>query len=95
MARKRTPFAAGPDDILYVESRASGISFLVSLIDGMTQTIFDGDTNNTYFKVADVVAWHEKELADSKGKSGNSRILAALKVANEKFAAGKVHVNER
>ena len=92
MARKRTPYAM-VEDRLIVESAASGIHTFVRLVDGLPQLHFKGE-NKLYMYVDDVIQWHEKELRESGGKSGNQRVIDALKAAKEKFAAGDIKVQE-
>lgn len=91
--RKRTPYAIHEDKLL-VESAASGIHLLVRLVDGLTQLHFPGDRKSKmYMYVDDVIRWHEKELADTRGACGNQKVVDALKQANAKFAAGDLEEN--
>ena len=66
------------NDTLYVDYRATDIHFLVLLSDGMSVTQFKGE-KQTYLKVDDAIAWHEKELSETSGASGNQKVLDALK----------------
>ena len=83
---KRTPFAVR-DSTLFVKAKYSGIHHLVIMCDGLPLTFF-GEEKTDYMKVSEVIEWHEKELAESGGQSGDRGVLEALQVAMEKFQAG-------
>jgi hypothetical protein len=70
---KRAPLVIGHDGKdLYVEAKASGIHPLVIFIDGMPFCLEgQGKRQRTLLRVTDVVAWHEKVLAESRGQSGS------------------------
>ena len=86
--KKKTPFATDKDaTALYVKARCSGIHQLVILCDGLTLTFF-GREKQAYLLVSDAIAWHEKELRDSRGQSGSRIALALLRKAQQDFDAG-------
>lgn len=74
---------------LFVRPRHCGIHHLVVLCDGLTLTFF-GKRDGPYLAVEDVIAWHEKELAESNGRSGNRELADAFRHALEKFKRGEV-----
>lgn len=92
--KKRTPFCVFRDRpaTLCVEAKYSGIHPLVFAIDGLPMLVENGRRGKSkmYFDVQVVIDWHRKELAATKGVSGNAKILAALETALAKFKAGNV-----
>ena len=69
------------EHVLYIETKYSGINPLVAMIDGLPylQWTPKGRKTRYYMKVTDVIAWHEKELRESNGQSGDKRVLKVLK----------------
>ena len=84
---KKTPFAVH-GTTLFVKLRYVGISHLIILLDGISLTYF-GKGKTAYLKVSQAISWHEKELFESNGKSGSSKILEALKMAESIFNEGR------
>ncbi len=83
--KKRTPFVIDRDGKeLFVEMRYSGIHPLVVMVDGLT-LIFFGSGKKAYLRVEDAIRWHEKELKDTHGQSGNRVTLEALQKALATF----------
>lgn len=75
---------------LYIETKYSGIHHLVIMIDGIPLLIWkkkNGTAKYVYMKVSDAIAWHEKELRESKGQSGDADVLKVLRDRQQKFAA--------
>lgn len=75
---------------LYIETKYSGIHHLVIMIDGIPLLIWkkkNGKAKYVYMKVSDAIAWHEKELKESKGQSGDAKVLEVLRERLQKFAA--------
>jgi hypothetical protein len=82
--------ATGSDgDVLTVDVKYCGIHFLVICYDGLTLYY---DKKKPYMAVEAAIAWHEKELRESQGRSGNAKVLEALRLALENFKSGKVKV---
>jgi hypothetical protein len=76
--------------VFYVNTKASGIHQLVILIDGMNITVFKGHKREGMFlKLDDAIAWHEKELAETKGRSGRRDYLDMLFKARTKVTQGQ------
>jgi hypothetical protein len=74
---------------LFVHVRHSGIHPLVVMVDGMTLTYF-GRRDGPYLDVVDIIAWHEKELRESGGRSGSQKLLEAFRTGLTKFREGKI-----
>jgi len=86
----KSPYATDKDDkILYVKAKFSGIHWLVLIADGMPLSYFRKGVT-PYLTVVQAIAWHKKELRDSKGASGNRRVLDALESALKKFESGNI-----
>ncbi len=90
MKKKHTPFASDEDGKdLYVKAKYSGIHFLVILADGVSLTFF-GKEKTPFLKVKDAIEWHVKELRQSRGQSGDQKVIDALQGALDKFEKGQV-----
>ena len=83
MGKTRTPFVVS-DGVYYLDTRASGIHYLVLLTDGFKFYQWKGD-KRTYLLLDDVIQWHEKELAETDGTAGRADVLAACKRARAQF----------
>jgi hypothetical protein len=88
---KRTPyvvFGDDPDAPLCVELRRV-IHPLVALIDGLPLLIPNKgrDKGRAYIRVVDAIAWHEKELKESRGRSGSRETVALLREALDSHRA--------
>ncbi len=77
---------------LYLKADAAGIHPLVLLYDGLPYTTFEDDPT-LFVRVADAIAWHEKELTDTRGSSGNRKVADALTDILAKFRAGDLPEN--
>lgn len=84
--KKKVDQVVSYDGRLYVNSRYTGISHLVQVIDGMRLVQFKGD-GSFYILMDEVLAWHEKELIESKGKSGDAEVIKRCKELRAKFNA--------
>jgi hypothetical protein len=83
-----TPFAVMFDeklgcDVDFIDCRYSGIHPFVQVCDGMPKTFFSDRPTRAYFTVQQVIEWHEKEIRETKGKSGNQKIIDVLKKIND------------
>ena len=95
MAKKQPVIFAvwdGEDD-LYIDVKHCAIDFLCLCIDGVSLRIEDGRHGKTYIKVSDAIAWHRKELKETRGMSGSPPALEALEAAMEKHRTGKTKFN--
>jgi len=81
----KTPFAEH-DGVFFVTIAASGIHYLIPLIDGMRVVHFGKETK-PYLRLDDAIAWHEKEIEESHGTSGSKKALGLLKQARERLTA--------
>lgn len=61
-----------------VRRDASGIAMLIAMCDGMRIVGFKGK-KQVYLSLDDVIAWHEKELKQSHGLSGDKVLMEKLK----------------
>lgn len=100
MARKKyTPFAV-QGDTLYVDVKAIGIHFLIVIsgeLGNLTRFPDEGTKSQRermYVTVDAAIEWHSKELAETKGRSGNQKALDALREAKRKFIAGLCSEND-
>ena len=73
---------------IFIKAASSGIHPTVFLIDGLPVTCFGRETT-PYIGVAEALAWHRKELADT-GKEAVPRIIEALAGVLAKFEAGEI-----
>jgi hypothetical protein len=90
MKKSKSPFMSFIDeDVLYVELKYSGMHPLIPMIDGIPLLLWTpkGRKSKTYMKVTDAINWHEKELRESNGQSGNKRVMEALQSALKRFEA--------
>ncbi len=86
---KSTPFVTDKDDkTLFIKLKYSGIHPLVVAYDGIS-LIFFGKGKTAYLTVEDAANWHEKELRDTRGRSGNQEVLALLRKALADFQEGR------
>jgi len=85
----KTPLAVDNDNTLYVRDTHTGISPLVRMIDDIPMIRF-GKEKYFYYRVDDIIAWHEKELAETNGHSGNRKVFNALVAIREKHQAGGI-----
>lgn len=81
----KTPFALF-EGRFYVTIKASGIHPLIPYIDGMAIAMFSG-CKKAYIRLDDAIEWHEKELEQSHGASGNKKALELLKQASERLSS--------
>jgi hypothetical protein len=72
---------------LFVEVARSGIDRLTLDIDRIPLHFFGAD-QTAYLAAEDAIAWHEKELRESGGKSGGVSSLGVLREALKQFRAG-------
>ena len=79
----KTPFVEC-EGALYIAIRASGIHPLIPYFDGMSVSTF-GKGKTVYLKLDDAIAWHEKELTQSRGASGSKQTLENLKKARARL----------
>ncbi len=87
MRKRPTPFAEYEGKI-YVKIQATGIHPLCLLSDGWVAIVrFKGD-RNTYVALDQAIEWHERELKESRGRSGNRKALKALSEIRTRSAAG-------
>jgi hypothetical protein len=94
MEQKPIPFAVDKDgNDLFVKSNYSGIHPFVVSIDHLTIYQF-GKRQTPFLKVSDCVAWHNKELRESSGKSGNKKAMDALQKALTMFRSGDLPIVE-
>jgi len=77
----------------FVRLDYSGISFLIACIDGLSTYHFE-DSKYSYVKVDDVIAWHEKELDISNGRSGSKKVIEHLKNLKQKWAEEDLKAQE-
>lgn len=80
MARKKkSPFVENTDDhVLWLDVKASGMHPLIPYIDGLPIATFSKD-RRVFLRAEDVAAWHEKEVKESHGQSGDLRVASALR----------------
>lgn len=81
----KTPFAEY-EGRFYVTIKASGIHPMIPFIDGMRITTFP-KCKKVYLRLDDVIAWHENEIEQTHGASGNKKALDLLKQARQRLAA--------
>ncbi len=75
---KRSPFAENTTTgELFVRLDHTGIHPLVVMCDGLPIAIFKG-IKKPYLTVQQAIEWHHKELSETKGQSGNRKIMDAL-----------------
>jgi hypothetical protein len=75
---------------IFVKLKASGISPLVAMIDGLSLTFF-GKSETPYLKVTTELEWFEKELPHDPGNKDYQTAIAAYRRILEKFQAGEIH----
>jgi hypothetical protein len=83
---KQTPYAVfgdDPDAPLHVELRRV-MNPMVALFDALPLIASKG---RTYVRVVDAIAWHEKELKESRGRSGSRETVALLREALDSHRA--------
>ncbi len=93
----QNPFASDIGNTqLYVKVSRSGISSLITMIDGMTITTFD-KRKTPYLSVPDVINWHEKEMPYSSAgdKEKRERVLEHLRGAMQNFEAVRGQYGKR
>jgi hypothetical protein len=93
MKKKMTPFAVDNDNVPYVRDDYTGIHPLVRMFDVIPCVRF-GKEKHLYYRLDIVIAWHEKELSETNGRSGNRIVLKALKTAAAKHAEGKCYFQD-
>lgn len=76
---------------LFVHLKYSLIGQLAALCSGIP-LVFFGPKDGPYLDVRKVIDWHEKELAESGGRSGSRLTVDALKVAMEKPRRGEIEI---
>jgi hypothetical protein len=93
MARRRgIKFATDREGThLFVWLADSGIHPMVAMRDGLP-LIYFGEKDGPYLDVEAVASWHEKELKESGGRSGNKQAADDFRAAIEKFRRGEVVV---
>jgi hypothetical protein len=79
-------FAISIKNKLYVKFKHSGIHPLILHTDGLPVGTF-GSRKTLYIAVDEVIAWHEKELRESDGKSGSRITINTLKRAKANHEA--------
>jgi hypothetical protein len=77
---------------LFAILASTGIHWLSAFNDGLTLVYF-GLRDGPYVRVEEAVAWHERELQESRGLCGDGELLAAMRLALTKFRAGEVEIN--
>ena len=94
---QQNPFASDMANTqLYVKVSRSGIGMLVVYIDGMTITTFD-KRKTPYLSVPEVIDWHEKEMAFTRGgdKKKREHVLEHLRAAMQDFEAVRGQYGKR
>ncbi len=90
--KKFTPFATDADDKeLFILRDYTGINLHVQAIDGLPLTRF-GKEKKLYMRVTTAIKWHEEELSNTGGRSGNPAVLKLLKQAYANFLQGKTSI---
>lgn len=96
MPKKKIPknvfVVQGDKKKAYVRLDCTGISFWVVLVDGITLSYFTQMPEVPYLPVEAAIAWHEKELCETDGRSGNEEILKLLRIANGDFERRKEQI---
>ena len=87
MPRKPINIFKSDGEQLWVMVKAAGINVFSLMWDGMPLTLF-GKT--PYMTVQEVIDWHEKELRETHGRSGDEEILKLAREALRKFRAGEM-----
>ncbi len=90
MSKKKQPVMfASTETEIFIKLKYACIHPLCIFSDGVPVVTF-GKDKTMYLRVTDAINWHEKELQESRGGSGNPKALEKLREVLGNFQAGKV-----